>query len=582
MSQTLLESLSKKKLFLFSAFLLIGISGFFILGGIKGADPATANIHIANLFKTNNLKKYNFANPQDWVWYRVNNPAENDKQGYTEEDFIHILHSGNKSQRITPENLVLATKIPHPGRNRVMHKAFQFMLVVMSVQMNFLSSNVDLATYNPKQIIDCTLEFSAKVGYNDSEEGTDIEKWTELYRVENQRRPLKCTFVRLGPQLDGHYRHGDHLDGYYTCDDQHLFELGSVAHKHYIVNIIFPATQSNMHCLAGQENFFNGVHLTEIHQNGGYTISLFVAKTIMFPFIVAAFLFFHLRIQRENRKRVLLEKAIVVLNISTLVLLLPIDWLTLVADLPFMLLVSDLRQGLFYAALLIFWTLFAGEHIMDQKKRNDIFAYKIEIGCICCGCLSLLIFDLVERGTQLVNPFHTIWKKDIGETIARIFIGVAGAASVFYCLFFMRLLWLVHRNINIMKTALPAMQEHRRFFYENRIYRFRVLLWATLVIVASTVTCFIVDQLNETAWKFEEHSLNDYVLVSSALHFGMFGMWSGYVFAVTIFYSPSGRSTEKEIKVQYRHSEQLLASGDVDASLNDSDEDEIQFRHPKT
>ena len=42
----------------------------------------------------------------------------------------------------------------------------------------------------------------------------------------------------------------------------------------------------------------------------------------------------------------------------------PLEWFTLAFDMPWMLILTDIRQGAFYAMLMSFWIIFAGEHIM--------------------------------------------------------------------------------------------------------------------------------------------------------------------------------------------------------------------------
>jgi len=46
----------------------------------------------------------------------------------------------------------------------------------------------------------------------------------------------------------------------------------------------------------------------------------------------------------------------------------PLEYLTLWVEMPFMLLLGDLKQGIFYAMLLSFWLVFAGEHLMVHSS----------------------------------------------------------------------------------------------------------------------------------------------------------------------------------------------------------------------
>lgn len=123
----------------------------------------------------------------------------------------------------------------------------------------------------------------------------------------------------------------------------------------------------------------------------------------------------------------------------------PVEYFTLAFDMPFMLLLSDLRQGVFYATLLSFWLVFAGEHmlvsvfflykshtppknngliaiarfqIQDNGERNTLKIYWKHLSAVVVGCVSLFVFDVCERGVQLRNPFFSIWVSNFGSHFA--------------------------------------------------------------------------------------------------------------------------------------------------------------------
>lgn len=86
---------------------------------------------------------------------------------------------------------------------------------------------------------------------------------------------------------------------------------------------------------------------------------------------------------------------------------------------PYIMLLGDIRQGIFYAQLLSFWLVFAGEHMLIQEAggNSTLKSYWKHLSAVAIGCLSLFVFDVCERGAQLRNPFGSIWVTKIGANI---------------------------------------------------------------------------------------------------------------------------------------------------------------------
>lgn len=80
------------------------------------------------------------------------------------------------------------------------------------------------------------------------------------------------------------------------------------------------------------------------------------------------------------------------------------------------------------------------------------------------------------------------------------------------------------------------MSTARRLHYEGIIYRFQFLMLATLLCAGMTVVGFIMGQMAEGQWKWDE---NIELELTSAFFTGVYGMWNIYIFALIILYAPS-------------------------------------------
>lgn len=80
----------------------------------------------------------------------------------------------------------------------------------------------------------------------------------------------------------------------------------------------------------------------------------------------------------------------------------PLEYLTLAYDMPFMLLLGDIRQGVFYATLLSFWLVFAGEHLMVRKSDYLKSDYLQFLYCHDCYISNKIYFFTFVSCTHLV------------------------------------------------------------------------------------------------------------------------------------------------------------------------------------
>ncbi|XP_037090771.1 protein wntless-like isoform X2 [Pollicipes pollicipes] len=390
-----------------------------------------------------------------------------------------------------------------------------------------------------------TLTLDVRLGYKNK--GDKTEDWSEL-AASVEERHLDC-------ELDPEHKYQ------YSCQLVPLFELGSLHHDYYLLNLRMPTdVYTGRNADIGK---LVDVHLVAIFQNGGFTKVWVAMKTAFFPLVVLLLIWFWRRVQAVPREPALIECLLLTLGVALSVLNLPLEFLTLRFDMPYMLLITDIRQGVFYAVLLSFWLVFAGEHLLvsDDCDRNRLAAYWKHLSAVACGCLSLFIFDMCERGVQLTNPFYSIWGTKVGTNLALSFIVMAGVSAGLYFCFLCWMIWRVFCNISIKRQALPAMSSVRRLHYEGIIYRFKFLMLATLACAAMTVIGFILGQVAEGSWKWDRDISLEY---TSAILTGVYGMWNVYTMAVICLYAPS-------------HKRWPAASASAAGHAADSQSEEIEF-----
>eukprot|EP00057_Strongylocentrotus_purpuratus_P028432 XP_011682906.1 PREDICTED: protein wntless homolog [Strongylocentrotus purpuratus] len=508
MAGVVIENLSTKKLMGIVVLLLLIQIACFLVGGLIAPSPTSAHTHLAT---------------------KCIDPAISLQKAF-------VPHGPNACSKVstfaeaTEKNIeadwiVFSIMMPHrPNR---MDRSFQYMLGVLSLDIVYKEDN--------EMGDEPELTILVEMMYNNDDNAQG--EWKKMYSI-NETRKLNCEFFhQKSPEAEGYS---------YDCEPIPLFELGTVHHKYYLLNIrlpvweVDPDTQEVVRELNTNLGAVQELSVVEIHQNGGFTLVWLTLKTALFPLVILAMIWFWKRIVQLARPPVLLERTILALAITISILNLPLEWLTFFHDMPYMLLLSDIRQGACYAMLFSFWIIFVGEHMMDQQERNRLRVYWRRLVLMTLGCTCIFFFLCCCRGVQLTNPFYSLWNTETGRRLAMIFVVLAGICAFLYTIFLIFMVYGVFKNISMKRAALPHMVAARRLHYEGLIYRFRFFMIFTLICAVMTAIFFIFSQINEGNWKWGEDKHN--IQYSSAFFTGVYGMWNVYVLAVLMLYAPSHKN----------------------------------------
>jgi hypothetical protein len=372
-------------------------------------------------------------------------------------DKIEVDENKNLILNANPEEIMHAFQMPLPRDDKVLklNRLFQSMTCLLQLQILFPPSVKDKDSTFSEITLKHTIPLDVKLAFHNSADYDD-----EWHLIAQDKILKNFTCIKSQYSID--------------CDMIELFELGSVHHEFYLVNIK----------LRDQSKFLNTIqtskyqtttlpevrlYLTFIYQTGGFTLMYLIMKSCIFPIVLLTLCWFWNRISNLDRKSNALEQTLFALGFSCSILNLPVEWLTLFYDLKWMLLYSDLRQGVFYSLLCTFWIVFAGEHYIEQNTTKSFKSYWKYVAAVWIACLCLLVFEMITRGMQLSSPFFSIWDSKIGSNLAFGMLILACTCGLIYFGLLLYLVIKVFINFKNKSSQLPAMNQMRRAYYTGKL-----------------------------------------------------------------------------------------------------------------
>jgi len=522
MSWAIIENMSSRKLVMLGTVMLVCQVLCFLVGAIWAPAPNNSDQFLAT--KCHDTQGEDLSGAR-WFQPRGKNRCHNIDR--IDEDVA--LQS-------KAENVVYAVQMPFSrmGSQLDYSRWQQNLLGILAADIEYQKE------YDLEEEVVVILE--AKLGYKNK--GDNDKEWKEYARSVALRK-LDC-ILDEDKRREGNY---------YNCSNIPLFYLGSLHHDYYLLNIKFTIMNNNNSTLVINNQLVKHVDLwlNVINQNGGFTLMWVTFKSIFFLVIIVELVWFWRRVLMLSKTPSLLQKMLILLGAALTFLNIPFEYLSLAYEMPWLHLLTTSQQWVFYTSLLLFWLIFTRENMKDYtnvEKSADQHGYWKNCALVLFGCLCLFVFDMVKRGIQLQNPFYSIWMMDFGTNFVQGFRILSGILAVLYLL----LLCYSIRKMFKMKHSKTNTYDHLSPVSHTRFWRFELIMLVTLLKVTLTLNGFIIEQVAEDAYKWNEHP-PETLEYTSWLITGVYGMWNIYVFTLLFLYAPSskqwryGANPGKEVEI---------------------------------
>ena len=357
--------------------------------------------------------------------------------------------------------------------------------------------------------VDASIILNSSLGYRNK--GDSEDEWKE-YASSLDNRSVHCKMDRNLP--------------FYNCSTQRLFDLGSLYHDYYLLNIrildVMCPSSNNRSELIISNDFgkFVDLWLVTNIQNGGFTMLWLSLKSMFFLVISLAVIYYWKKVSSSGRPSHLLEKKLMVLSCSLILLNFPLEYFTLAFNLPWIYLFINFFQVIFYVNLLFFLFLFTAE-----AKAQDFLGYwKKSLTIAMIGCISIIIMDAMvgKAVVQSVNPFYasSAW---FVTSAANVELAVTVITSI---------TGLIFLFISLMMCFQMITKK-----YPEESWRMTLMMLITILIPVMTLVEFLISKAAEGTMKWNE-TLGEAFKYTSGLKTGVLGLWNIYTFALLILLVP--------------------------------------------